>query len=158
MLKAPRDIGRRGAVAVELALVLPLMVVLLAGIWEIGRMVDAHQVLRNACREAGRQAGTGRKTIADVQQVVFDYLERAGISTAGMPDPIIENITAPARSDPTDADQLDRIRVSATLPLANFSWSPVHLFTTSGSTLTVSVDWYSMRDSEMQIVTDIPVM
>jgi hypothetical protein len=32
------------------------------------------------------------------------------------------------------------------------------LFTTSGSTLTVSVDWYSMRDSEMQIVTDIPVM
>jgi hypothetical protein len=88
----------------------------------------------------------------------LDYLERAGISTAGMPDPIIENLTAPERSDPTDAEQLDRIRVSATLPLGNFSWSPTHLFLASGTSLTVSVDWYSMRDNEIKIVTDIPVM
>src|SRR3990172_3954666 len=47
---------RQGVAVVEFALVMLLLVALLAGIWETGRMIDVHQLVHNACREAARQA------------------------------------------------------------------------------------------------------
>ena len=121
-------------------------------------MIDAHQLLFTACREAGRQAATGTKSVAEVQQVVLDYLERAGIDTTGMPLPTVVNLTSSSRPEPTDAEQLDRFRITATLPLANFRWSPVQYVTSNFNDLTVVVDWYSMRDKELTISQTIPVI
>lgn len=148
--------SRRGAVVVEFALIVPLVMLLLAGIWEIGRMINVHHLLHNACREAGRQAASGKLGVSDVQQVVLDYLDQAGISTTGMALPVIENITDSNRPDPTEAEQMDQFRVTATLPVAAFEWSPVHLFTSQTGSLTVSVDWYSMRDLELTVNEEIP--
>src|SRR5262249_8726464 len=82
--KFPQQQRRRGAAAVELALVLPLIIILLTGIWEVGRMVEVQQILSNAAREGARQASTGQITNADVEQVVVQYLNVAGIPTANI--------------------------------------------------------------------------
>jgi Flp pilus assembly protein TadG len=145
---------RRGAAVVELAFVLPLLVVLISGIWEVGRAIDAYQLLFNACREAGRQAATGRASTLEVQQLVLTYLERSSIPTGGMDLPVIENLTDSNRADPADAEQLDHFRVTAVLPLENFSWSPLMLF--GSIPLTASADWYSMKDLELTVSQQIP--
>jgi Flp pilus assembly protein TadG len=46
--------GQKGAVAVELALVLPLFALLLLGTFEMGLISQEHQVLQNAAREGAR--------------------------------------------------------------------------------------------------------
>ncbi len=56
---------RRGVAAVELALLLPLILLLLMGLWEIGRAIDVQQLMSNAAREGGRQASTGMAAVPD---------------------------------------------------------------------------------------------
>ena len=45
--------------AVEAAVVLPLLLILMLGVWEVGRMIQVQQVLVNAAREGARLAGGG---------------------------------------------------------------------------------------------------
>ena len=45
--------------AVEFAMILPVILTLLLGIWEVGRMIEIQQILYNAAREGGRQAAYG---------------------------------------------------------------------------------------------------
>jgi Flp pilus assembly protein TadG len=80
---------RRGAAAVEMALMAPLLVILLLGLWELGRMIQTKQAVANAAREGGRQAATGQKTVAQIQQYIRTSLGLDGVNTAGMPDPVI---------------------------------------------------------------------
>ena len=44
--------SRRGAAAVELAVVMPFMLGLLIGVWEIGRFIQRQQMMNNAARAA----------------------------------------------------------------------------------------------------------
>jgi Flp pilus assembly protein TadG len=60
---APDD---RGAAAVELALVLPLLLVLLFGIVDFGRMLNAQIVLTEAAREGARAAAMGYNPAARI--------------------------------------------------------------------------------------------
>src|SRR5262249_21022107 len=66
---------RRATAAVELALTLPLILWLLIGLWEVGRIVEVQQFLFNAAREGARQAATGQYTNAQVQQIALNYLK-----------------------------------------------------------------------------------
>src|SRR5258708_40154497 len=55
-----RNPGRRPAVAaLEAALVLPLLFILLFGVWEVSRMIQVAQAVSNAPREGARQASAG---------------------------------------------------------------------------------------------------
>ena len=58
-LRKPKQIKRTGTAAVELAVCLPFLLVLILGIWEVGRMVMVQQLIANAAREGGRQAAAG---------------------------------------------------------------------------------------------------
>ena len=58
MLHKRRD---RGAAAVEFALVLPVLVVIVFGIIDFGRMLNAKIVLTQAAREGARAAAVGTK-------------------------------------------------------------------------------------------------
>src|SRR5258706_11081330 len=53
-------VHRSGLSAVETALALPIFLLLLFGIVDLGRVVFAHMTLQHAVREAGRFAVTGR--------------------------------------------------------------------------------------------------
>ena len=145
---------RRGAVAVELALTLCFVIVpMLLGIWEIGCLLDAQQTLVSAVREGGRQAATGTMTNAQVQQVVLQYLSNAGVNTTN----VVVTVTDLARSvDVSDAQQLDPLVVSATLPFKNVDWTFTQQFTSDSSTLTSTCQWYSAKDVPYQVPQTAP--
>ena len=73
---------QNGAAAVELAILLPFLAVLVFGIIEVGLLLYNQQVITNASREGARAAIVGhcpgavgiiRKTDAEISQIVTDY-------------------------------------------------------------------------------------
>lgn len=72
---------QHGGAAVELALLLPLLVVLLFGIIDFGLGLYRQEVITNASREAARAGimlATPRPTVAEIENVVASYLTSAG--------------------------------------------------------------------------------
>ena len=67
-----QNIGQKGSAAVEFAIVLQLLVLLVFGTIEFGLMFYNKQVLTNASREAVRAAITG-VAVSEVKQIVLDY-------------------------------------------------------------------------------------
>ena len=66
---------RRGQTLVEFALVLPLLVLVLVGIFDFGRAIFAYNTVSNAAREGARLAIVDQTT-SDIQQIA------AGAATA----------------------------------------------------------------------------
>jgi Flp pilus assembly protein TadG len=69
---------QKGAVVVEFALVLPLLILLLVGIIEFGLILYNQQVLTNACREgtrAGIVARSPRLDLTAISGVVNTYTQ-----------------------------------------------------------------------------------
>lgn len=153
--RMPARPRRAAHAAVELAVCLPLLLIMLVGVWEVGRLVEVQQLLCNAVREGGRQASTGNKDLASVQQYVVNYLNTNGISKVSKTDVTFTNLTDTTRKDPTDAEQLDQLRVSVTVPADNVRW--VLLKSVTGvQNLTASADWFCMRDVPITVNTVIP--
>ncbi len=63
------DRDSRGQALVEMALVLPLLLLLLLGLVEFGRIFNAHLVLTAASREGARAAAVGRPD-SEVEEAV----------------------------------------------------------------------------------------
>lgn len=119
---------RRGAAAVEFALVAPLLVVLVFGMIEFGRMFMAEQVLTNAAREGARKAVLPGATDAQAQTTIDDYLSGA-------------SITGHSRSvspSTTSAEGGTAITVTVSVPYNQVSWLPVSTFL-PGKTLSAKV-------------------
>jgi Flp pilus assembly protein TadG len=71
----------RGAELVELALVLPLLLMLVAGIVDFAFMFQAFEVITNAAREGARIRVLPGYTTADAQARVASYVSAAGLTT-----------------------------------------------------------------------------
>jgi Flp pilus assembly protein TadG len=146
--------ARPGVAAVELAVCTMVLVVLMLGLWETGRLIQVRQIVSNAAREGGRQAATGLKSTAEVQHYIRQSMERAGLNLAGMPGPEITNLTSPSRNDPRDAVQLDLYHVRVSMPAANFRWV---LFRFTNTYLVAESVWASQVDTPVgQPSEDIP--
>lgn len=74
--------SRRGQAAVEFALVLPFLLIMLIGIIEFGRAWNLHQVITDAAREAARKGAIFDESVteADVYKVAYDAMGRAGVT------------------------------------------------------------------------------
>ncbi|HQR09448.1 MAG TPA: pilus assembly protein [Gemmatales bacterium] len=99
-----RNSHRAGIAIVETAiLLLPLFIFTLFGVWEVGRLLQTHQIVSNAAREGARQASTGQRTSTgsaslhpelpfngdfEVQKSVENYLRNAGLP---LNDPVTSN-------------------------------------------------------------------
>ena len=125
----PSRVTRRsGAAAVEFALIAPLLIVLVFGMIEFGRMFMAEQVLTNAAREGARKAILPGATDDQAQTTIDDYLNSA-------------NITGFSRSispSTTNADGGTAITVTVSVPYSSVSWLPISNFL-SGKTLSAKV-------------------
>src|SRR5689334_319906 len=98
---APRNRShRRGVALVELAVILPLLMLFLVGVWEVGRTVQVQQIMTMAVREGGRQASLGNKTTSEVQNAVVTYLNVQGITGVSAANVTVTNLTDPSR-DPS---------------------------------------------------------
>ncbi len=73
--------GEEGQATVEFALVLPILVILVVGIFEFGRAWNAHQVITDAAREAARTAAVGTTAVTrdSVKSIVENALLRASL-------------------------------------------------------------------------------
>lgn len=71
--------GARGAELIELALILPLLLVLIGGIVDFAFMFQAFEVINNAAREGARVIVLPGYTNTDVQNRVQAYLTAAGL-------------------------------------------------------------------------------
>jgi hypothetical protein len=94
-----QDERQKGAVAVEMAIILPLLATLLLGILEIGSMARDHQLLQNAAREGARFSALERNSISRssnpsgtetiIKNRIIAYLQNENISV-GAGDIVID--------------------------------------------------------------------
>jgi Flp pilus assembly protein TadG len=129
--------GRRGQAAVEFALVLPFLLVMLVGIIEFGRAWNEHQVITDAAREAARKGAIYDESVtaADIEQVAEDALTAAGI------DPDAATITL----DNWDGDANTKITVSIDLPYQFTFFGPLVKWSTGQSNIVLKTA-FSMRN------------
>ena len=105
-----------GASAVEFALVLPILVLLLLGIMQFGFIFATQQGLEAAAREGGRLAAIGRDvTRGDVIEAVHE----AGVPFINNTDDIL--VDTGDACDPTVEDgDPDEIKISASIAGGNY--------------------------------------
>ncbi len=104
--------ARRGAAAVEFAVVLPIFLTFLFGIIEFGRAIMVQQILINASREGNRTGIVENLDTAAITQVIQDYVQAAGLDSANVA----------VTPDPTTVESGTPIRVVVTVPYADVSW------------------------------------
>jgi Flp pilus assembly protein TadG len=177
--------SRSGVAAVEMALLAPVLLSSLLGLWEVGRCVMIQNTLDNAAREGSRLAASGAyfasnnrtATLAtpstnsdyEIQKKVLLWLQAAGVPTTGASVTVANNTQGwsytysqsgtgtGTGSDPTAAaSQLDQLSITVTLPYQNVSWSPTAMFIDSQATLTATASWYSMVNIPLTVSATIP--
>ena len=142
--RKPRRL-RRGLACVELALTLPLIVMLLVGVWEVGRLLHVRQVLHNAAREAGRQASAGRVTTAQAVEVARRYVERNGLRNTNLTVNVF-NVTS--GSDAATAAQMDRFNIIVSLPFNDVRWVALDYFVRGNQRVVGEASWYCLRNKD----------
>jgi Flp pilus assembly protein TadG len=133
--------NRRGVATVEFAVVLPVIIATLLGVWEIGRALAVEEILCNAASVGGRAASTGLKSATQVQAAVTSYLALAGLPTQNV-TVTVSDLTNPG-TDPTAASTLDQLQVSVSIPFSNVTWSATSMFMPSSAVLSATVTWCS---------------
>jgi Flp pilus assembly protein TadG len=157
---------RRGAAVVEFAMLSPLLLTFLLGIWEVGRMVDCYQVVNNAAREGARKAATGSIVdptsgvttnvyATDVTNASTYYLAREGYSTANV-SVTFSNLTQTSKTDPYQATQGDKIQVQVSIPYADVRWGVTSPFATPLTNIQATVIWTSVANGAFTVNQTIP--
>jgi Flp pilus assembly protein TadG len=133
---------RRGAAAVEFALVAPLFFLLIFGMIEFGRMIMVQQVLTNASREGARKAVLDGSSVTDVNNTVIAHMADASITVANGNITITKNGTTI-----TDlANQTtygDPISVRVSVPFSQVSWLPTSFL----------LNWFGRTDIDLKAAT-----
>ena len=132
---------RAGTAAVEAAFALTILTTLLFGAWEGSRMIEVEQILNNSVREGARQAAAGQLTSTQVQQVVTNYLQDAGLPITNVVV-TVQDLTNP-NTDPTAATEFDNLCVTVTIPFKDVRWSNAVLVTNASTNLTAQATWFS---------------
>jgi hypothetical protein len=159
---------RRGALVVEAAVVLPLLMIVMLGVWEVGRMIQVKQMLVNSAREGARLAAGGYTvnsapvTQAMVTQACKDYLQGAGLPATAYngAEVTLTCMASPAWVDPHDAKPLDRFRLRVRIPpgaaYESTRWSFLPKLTGINE-LDATVDWVSLNNVEITINSNLPL-
>lgn len=119
-------LSRRGTAAVEFAVVAPLLVLLVFGMVEYGRLVMVQQVLTNASREGARTAILAGSSSATVQQLVVDHCEAGGVRI--VPSDVQIQSAEGVTLDPAIAVPGVPVRVVVGVDFRDVSWLPVAAF------------------------------
>jgi hypothetical protein len=166
---------RHGAAAVEFAFMLVLLMPILIGLWEVGRLVHVSQMVTNASREAGRQAATGEKSKAEIEQFVLEYLKANGlyrITTVAKDDADLAGggkvlITIKiydtagnlqGGDDPKlHSHQNNKIEVEVRILFSDIEYHPTNFFIPPDFRVLQNSVWYSMKDTPITVNDTIPL-
>ena len=168
--RQPRPRPRPAVAAVELAFLLPLLLMFIIGIWEVGRLIQVQQSLNNAAREGARLAAQGliinsngvpTEVYANssggpynVQDTVKNYLAQAGYDTTGLQVTFAFVSGNTSLTDPYQAAKGQNYSVTATIPFSSVRWTLLSI--TGIQTLGATVVWESLVDDPFTLNTTIP--
>jgi Flp pilus assembly protein TadG len=76
--------SNRGQAVIELALTLPLLLLVVLGIFDFGFMFQRYEVVTNAAREGARVAVLPGYQLLDAENRALAYLDAAGMGGAGI--------------------------------------------------------------------------
>ena len=79
-MKTDSRTRERGSAMVEAAITIPLLLVLMVGIFEVGRAYQTWQVLTNAAREGARMSITPSSTPANTTALIRQYMADGQLS------------------------------------------------------------------------------
>jgi Flp pilus assembly protein TadG len=129
--------SERGSALLEMALTLPLLLLICVGIFEFGRAYQTQQVLTNAAREGARVAILSGQPVGAVQARVTAYATAGQISN---PETAVASVTATDVSI-GGGNTTPGSRVTVTYPYAFMVLQPVARLivrtTTVGSAFTM---------------------
>lgn len=111
---------RRGVAMLEMAIVLPILLLLLLGILELGRVVMIYQIATNATREAARRAIVPGATDSTVLSTCNTYLDRGGISSTGRSVQILN--AGGSSSSLATIRSKETVTVRAVIPFSENTW------------------------------------
>jgi Flp pilus assembly protein TadG len=168
--------SRRAVAAIELALVTAgILIPLLFGVWEIGRLIQVKQILANSAREGARIASQGytidtsgspvrvytSTNTYNVKRTAYQYLVSMGLNKLQQSDVTVTfAFTAPgvvSGTTPTEpylGDKGQPLQVTVTIPWAKVRWVNTGLI--NPTTLTSTVRWEMLRDDEFSVNTTLP--
>ena len=157
--------GRRGAVAVEAAICMPIIIMMMLAMWQVGSIAQMSRILRDGAREGSRVAAGGTNngttvTVANVQTAVQNFLTASGMPSAAVSgaEITVTNLSADSWTDPGSALPLDQFSVTVTIP-AGAPFNSLQIIGTSlcGVTqLQESVNWLSANDTQVTVSNILP--
>jgi Flp pilus assembly protein TadG len=110
---------QRGAQLVEFALVFPIVLLVTAGIIDIGLLLKDYQVVTNAAREGARLGAVQGGVAAAVTARVNAYLAAGGLEGSATTD--VQHVLVPAPSGPA----IPAVRVVVAYPYEYLVLAPV---------------------------------
>ncbi|MBA4192297.1 MAG: hypothetical protein C0467_30370 [Planctomycetaceae bacterium] len=168
--------SRRAVAAIELALVTAgILIPLLFGVWEIGRLIQVKQIVANGAREAARLAAQGYTITADgtpiqvyatttsinVKDTVYQYLYAMGLNKLARTDVAVTfAFTAPGAvggatpTEPYLGEKGQPLSVTVTVPWNKVRWINAGIL--NPSTVSASVSWEMLRDDAFEVNTNLP--
>ena len=107
-----RHSDESGAEIIEFSLVLPLLLLLVLGIFDFGLVFRAYEIITNAAREGARLSVLSGYTTTDVQTRVDQYVQAAGLGGPG-------TVTTATLAGVSSGDSPRRLAVGAGLDKVN---------------------------------------
>jgi Flp pilus assembly protein TadG len=133
----------RGAELIEFALLLPVLLLLLAGILDMGFLFNNYAVVTNAAREGARMAAVPGWAEADVRTRVNNYLTGAGLQLVG-----VTTSVEPVAVD-VGGRSINGVKVVVSYPYSYLILGPVAKMIQGGSVNNVTLKAAATMRSEM---------
>ncbi len=156
-----------------MAFMMPLLLGLMIGVWEVGRFVQIQQTMNNAAREGARLAAQATLitssgtytdislsgTSPDITDTVSQYLQGAGITNVTGLTVTFTYLNAvnggsTSNTQPYQGTQNQQFQLTITLPWANVKWSPLGFV--NPSTVGGTCVWNIMVDLPVVVPTTVP--
>ena len=83
MARDNKRLRHRGVAIVEMAIVLPLLLLLTFAMIEYGWLFSKSQQVTNATRQAAREAALHEATDDEVVQTIIDFMQKSGLGDSG---------------------------------------------------------------------------
>lgn len=131
---------KRGAAAVEMAFVLPIFVLVVLGMIEVGRGLMVAELVEDAAREATRAAILNGSTNSSVTNTATTVLQNSGGIAPGNVSVSI-SVAGVGNGSVATAQPRDMIAVTVSVPYAATSWLPPHYLAGKNLTSTCTM-WH----------------
>jgi Flp pilus assembly protein TadG len=111
--RGARRASQSGQAVIELALTLPLLLVIVMGILDFGLMFQSYEVVTNAAREGARVGVLPNYTTADAEARAQQYLASGGLSSSSA---TVTAVVAPSPPFGSPAVTVNQVQVSVMYP------------------------------------------